>query len=394
MVWLTCALRYASIVCAALMALPAALRAEDAPDDADRSGLGAVSEQIRRLLPMAVRDNRLVLDQDAWKRNSDTPEQRRANMAERLAKRMHIAPDKVPAHMIDSMLNSVSGLPAVDAFQSIMEEAGGGSTGGSSSQGGASFSYTSEARNMDGAMSINSTTHEFALKFVEKIGSRRLVALSDDKHMGLSIHFANNAKEFGFVFVQSPHGPAVLSAYRGMKTASLGGQNFLEMLRKDPKTMMEFFVEPLMEVGLDLPFSKTHPAVMSMVANGFNASTDAELKKTVEAAAKALEDDEQDVREKGQKDLTALFPNAIFEIAQLRDAAQDPEVKKRLSNVIDAYPDLQLAREYILIEKLHENRAYLIELLKNEKYKTGARTRLAALVGKDYGDDPAAWLGK
>src|SRR5476649_138050 len=114
-------MRVRPIVLAILLTASAiAARAEDAPDDADRAGLGAVSEQIKRLLPMAVHDSRLVLNQDAWKGTAETPEQRRNNMAERLAKRMHIAVDKVPAHMIDSMLNSASGLPAVDTFQSIM----------------------------------------------------------------------------------------------------------------------------------------------------------------------------------------------------------------------------------------------------------------------------------
>ena len=384
------------ILLAAMLAAASALsiRAEDEKDDPDSSGLGAAAEQIKIMLPLAMQGGRLVLDQDAWRRadEAQTPEQRRAAVAERLSKRMHTTPDKVPPQLIDNQINMAggSGSTPVDAFQGVIDAIGGG-YGGSSSFGNRSHSLHCDNLKIQGMLNINSDTSVFDMKLAEKTGSRRTLDISDSRQTGLTVHYANGARELGYVFLQSPHGPAVLAAYHGKRTASLAGDNFLDLYRKDPGATMEFFIRPLMDLGVDLPFSQNHPAVMSVVAFGFNASTDPELKARMDALAKALADDELDVRIKAQKDAVALYPSAIFEFTQLRDTTQDPETRKRINTVIDGYPALQLAREFATVEKLQDNRDYLRELLGKEKYRAGARARLTSLYGKDYGDDPAAW---
>jgi hypothetical protein len=70
------------------------------------------------------------------------------------------------------------------------------------------------------------------------------------------------------------------------------------------------------------------------------------------------------------------------------------ELKSRLETVASAYPQMVLAREFVLIEKLQEDRAYLLDLLADPDYKAGARARLTELYGKDYGEDRAAWPAK
>jgi hypothetical protein len=365
-----------------------------AEDDVDHSGLGSVPDPLKKMLPVALHDKRLALDQEAWTKTSDeTPEQKRKTVAERLSKRMHVPVENVPPQMIDNMINSSGGIAPVDLFQTIMDEAGGGAGGSSSSSGGRSYTLNYEGRNMHGALSVNMNAREFQLKLAERIGSKRVLSVSDDKLLGFTIHFANTAKASGFVFVQAPGGPACLASYNGKNGVSLSAENFIELLHKDPKGVEENFIKPLMDLGLDFPFSRNHPAVKKMVANGFNpAAPDTQAK--VLALLKTLEDDDQDVREKAFKDLVPLYPEAIFEISEALKNTHDPEVKKRLETVAGNYPALQMAREFVLLEKLSENREYLIELLKDPAYKDGARQRLTALVGKDYGEDPAAWAAK
>ena len=365
-----------------------------ADDDADHSGLGSVPDPLKKILPVALQDKRLVLDQDAWTKNSDeTPEQKRKTVTERLAKRMRVPADKVPPQMIDNVINSSAGVPPVDLFQTIMDEAGGGAGGSSSSSGNRSYILNYEGRSMNGSLAINMNAREFELKFSEKLGSKRVLSVSDDKQMGFSIHFANAAKASGFVFLQAPGGPACLASYNGKNGVSLSAENFIELLHKDPKGVEENFIKPLMNLGLDFPFSRNHPAVKHVVAQGFNPAP-AEMQAKVQALLKTLGDDDQDVREKAFKDLVPLYPEALFEISEALAGTHDPEVKKRLENVASTYPTLQMAREFVLLEKLNENREYLLELLKEPTYKDGARQRLTALVGKDYGDDPAAWPAK
>ncbi len=64
----------------------------------------------------------------------------------------------------------------------------------------------------------------------------------------------------------------------------------------------------------------------------------------------------------------------------------------RMDRVIAAHPTIARVRAYVLEKKLHEDKAYLLEILGNvPHFKTAARHRLTQLYGKDHGDDPKAW---
>ena len=360
-------------------------------DDVDHTGIGAVPEQLKKLLPVAIQGKRLILDQDAWEKSAaaDSPEQRKKVIAERLAKRMHTKVENVPPQMIDGMLNQTGGMVPVDIFQSIMDEIGGG-MGGSSSSGGRTYSMNYDGRDVHSSMNVNMNSHEFETRLSEKIGSKRVLAVSDDKQLGFSIRYANASKNCGFSFIQSPAGPVSLAAYDGKKGIAFTGEDFLDLLHKDPQGTQQYFIKPLMGLGLDFPFSRNHPAVKAFVATGFNAAAP-DVAAKVQGLLKTLEDEDQDVREKAFKDLLPLYPQAIFELSEALKTTQDPEVKRRLETIAGNYPDLQLAREFVLLEKLHENREYLTSLLKDPAYKAGVRARLTTLAGKDYGEDPAAW---
>ena len=377
-----------------LVSTSAARAAAATPDDVDHSGIGAVPDQLKRLLPIAIQGKRLILDQDAWEKApaAETPEQRRKTVTERLAKRLRMKVENVPPNMVDGMMNQTGVMAPVEIFQSIMDDIAGG-VGGSSSSGGRSYVMNYEGRDVRSSMSVNMNSHEFETRMSEKIGSRRVLAVSDDKQLGFTIHYANASKACGFIFVQSPLGPVSLAAYDGKKGIALTGEDFIDMLHKDPKTTLDYFIKPLMGLGIDFPFSRNHPAVKSFVSMGFNAAAP-DVAAQVKTLLKTLEDEDQDVREKAYKDLLPLYPQAIFELSEALKTSQDPEVKRRLEGIAGNYPDLQLAREFVLLEKLQDDREYLIGLMKDPTYKAGARARLTTLLGKDYGDDPAAWPAK
>jgi hypothetical protein len=298
----------------------------------------------------------------------------------------------IPVEQVGRFAMGMGGGTAVgDLFQDVMGAAGGGYFGGGSSASGNRHTWNSDRGSVSGNLTIDGSVKLFDLKLSEKNG--RSLTINDEKNVGFSIQYSNAARESGFVFVQAPSGPASLAGYRGKEGVALSGENFVQLLRKDPKKIQEFFLKPLSQLGIDFPCTREHPAVKAMVTTGFSKSPP-EVAKKVEALIAKLNNDDMDTREQATKDLTPLYPQAVFQISKAMDDAQDVELKSRLETVASAYPQMVLAREFVLIEKLQEDRAYLLDLLADPDYKAGARARLTELYGKDYGEDRAAWPAK
>jgi hypothetical protein len=228
------------------------------------------------------------------------------------------------------------------------------------------------------------------LGFEELDGIRgRKIKISDDKMFGLAIQFWS--PDFQFSFVQLRGGPASLLAIRGQDIVSVAAVSFTELLKKHADKIQLGLLRPLADLGVSVVPHKYLPTVMAVATGAYTAATPEFAVKANRMIA-MLDSDEIEIRDKATRDLIALFPRAIFHITEAAKSTQDPEVKTRLEMVIAAHPGIAKARVFVEQEKLHENREYLLDLLANVPFfKSPARIRLTAIVGKDYGDDPAAW---
>jgi hypothetical protein len=345
----------------------------------DKGPLSKAAGYMKRLIPITLSGSRLSLDQD-WEKNKETPEEAEEKK-KKMAAQMGVTVEQLGRFGMNST-------PPGDVFQDVMNVAGGGYYGSGMSSSGNRHSWNAERGIVSGTLTVDTTQKLYDLKLSEKSG--RAITVNEEKGLGLSINYTDAAHETGFVFLQAPTGPACLAGYRGKESIALSGDNFIQLLRKEPRKMQEMFLKPLSRLGIDLPCRREHPAVKAMASNGFNKSSP-EIAAKVDALIAKLNNDDMDTREQATKDLTALYPKAIFQISKAMDEAQDAELKSRLEVIAGDYPLMVLAREFVVIEKLHEDRAYLLDLLADPEYKAGAHARLTELYGKDYGDDRAAW---
>ena len=133
------------------------------------------------------------------------------------------------------------------------------------------------------------------------------------------------------------------------------------------------------------------PEVMAAATSGFGAAAP-EIAREADGWIKKLADKDVEVRDKAGESLAWLYLRAIRHIEDALAVVTDPEARGRLRFVIGSRPDIRDAVAYVKAAGLHEDRAYLLDVLgRVPSYRACARARLAELCGKDYGDDPSAW---
>lgn len=385
----------------ALLGFLARTRGEEA------GGLSRAKEEMGRLFPLTLADGRLKLDEEAWKKKpakaapaggkkegQDEEEDEEAGGLRIIGQgggqvRINVA---AGGGVVLNNAMGLGGLPRPGKiFEEVMQKAGGNFSGGGSSMSGARIELSRTGPNLHGRLTLDRTEGEFQCWFKEQAGDGRFFSFESDKNVGLVIRLTQPATKTSLLFVQAPEGLVALVSSRDKEMTTVAAENFLELLRKETQKVQTLFLRPLAELGLEPPMSPYLPVAMTLACSGFSAPAP-EIAQRADALIAKLGAEDMDVREKATQELIELFPQAIQHLMQARDRTEDAEVRARLSKVAGAHPTIAKARPVVEALKLHEDKAYLLNILKTVPLlKAPARARLAQLYGKDYGEDPGAW---
>jgi len=372
------------------LSLPRLVRGEDAPED--RVGLGAGKKELTQLLPLKIANDRLALDPEAWEKQDEKDAAKKDEKKEE--QQVQIAAGGFAGNAAGIRIAHMGGrnLPTPGMlFQAFMQKAGGGARGASSSMSGTAISLRQDGQNVAGSLVYDKAQAEFALKLVEKAGDGRVLCFEDDERTGLTIRFVNPTTKTSLLLVQSAQGPVSLVSFQGKESTVVNAPDFASLLRQEPSKVQTLLFRPLGALGIEPPLNPYYPPVMAAACTAFSAPVP-EVAQKADALIKKLADDDMEVREKATQELTEIFPLAIRYLTEAAEKAEDPETKMRLRKVVASHPALPKAKAYVVEKKLHEDKAYLAEILATVPfYKAAARARLAELYGKDYGDDPKAW---
>ncbi|MBE7466198.1 MAG: hypothetical protein HS116_22205 [Planctomycetes bacterium] len=167
--------------------------------------------------------------------------------------------------------------------------------------------------------------------------------------------------------------------------------DFQTLLMRDTARVQVNLLRPFTDAGIGLAPNAYWPPAMAIAVTGF-APPAPELAPRLEALIQRLQSEKGEDRDAATAELIKLYPLGVKFLDDAAAKADAPESKIRLQRVLAAHPTIQQLKPWVAEQKLHENRAYLMDLFVNAPlFKTAVRVRLAELLGKDYGDDPAAW---
>ena len=361
-------------------------RAEE-PDRAAEGALGAAREPLRKLVSPVIRDGRLVLDRSGWPQAvpGGDPGKDREDRRRELAEGLSVPVESVPEHLIDG---DGTADPS-SLFEAIMQS-GGGRSGGSGTHGGRVRRHA-EGSALLAWLTTDESDGSFALRLVEREGARRTLDMEEAPARGLSLRLDDPEAGVSFILTTSASGRVSFVGRAGGTTRALCAADFATLLWTAPDEVSAHLLRPLAGVGLSLAPDRCLPEVMAAATSGFGAATP-EIAREADACIASLSEDEAETREKASAALHALYPRAIRHVEDALARATDAEAQDRLRAVVASRPDILAALAYVKGAGLHEDRAYLLAVLgRVPSYRASARTRLAELCGKDFGDDPSAW---
>ncbi|MCW8133482.1 MAG: hypothetical protein KIS92_24270 [Planctomycetota bacterium] len=250
---------------------------------------------------------------------------------------------------------------------------------------------TYEAESASGFIGSDAAREGYTFQLSEKAGERRKLAVRWSKAAGLSIVLVRPARESYACLTQAPDGSARLMLLQGDAILVHDAAAFEGLLKEAPDKLQIHLLRQLADVGITLPPSRFLPVCMAAATSGFGASSPEAAKQADELIAKLSAEKPED-RDAATGALIRLYPFAVRKLSAAADSAENADVKARLAKVVAAHPGIAKALPWVEAQKLHEDRAYLREILARVPFfKAAARQRLAELYGKDYGDDAAAW---
>jgi len=264
------------------------------------------------------------------------------------------------------------------------------------SQNGDSYDANDMTLNLDSASclalySMNRKTRDYRLKFKEEKILKADLTITHNNNL-LIVRVENTDVGTGFDFTQQPNGEAELSYSDGEAKRFVRAASFHELCQRNTAEVQLNFIRPLGELGVQIALSPDLPVVMAATTTGYsepNAETVKKADSMIDAIATAPSPED---RARRVTELTRFYPQAIFHVNLVAQTTQDATLKAALQKVIAAHPGIARALPYVKIQKLHEDRDYLLDLFENAPlFKDAARTRLAAILGKDYGDDVENW---
>ena len=338
-----------------------------------------------------MRDGRLVLDRSNWPEGEVRfhaevgQEEKRRELAQGLG----VPVEAVPDHLISGE-GSGSRNPG-PLFDEIMRAGGGRSDRAGGRGGGPRVRRHAEGSDLAASMEVDSQAGWFALRLVEQTGRLRLLEVEEEPGGGVSIRLEDPGVGLSLFLSSGADGRVTLIGRSGEMTCALSEPDFSALLRASPDEVSTHLLRPLAEAGISLAPDRCMPEVVAAATSGFGAPPPT-IAREVDACIARLSDDEASVREDASRALVALYPRAIRHVRDAAERSTDPESRDRLRAVIDARPDIGTALDYVKAAGLHEDRAYLLEILDRvPSYRASARARLAELYGTDHGDDPSAW---
>lgn len=337
------------------------LRAEDAP----KQGLDNAKEELGNFIQLEIRDGRLSLVRKDWKEQTSSEDPGGA---------------KKPTK-------------AQTLFKSLITKAGGAD---------AQQSEFDEARKLARAEVDNDQTiatmqydagHDrFYFKLTEKQGAKRTLLVDDnDPDTGLLLMVDQNPLDAYTRIQQFADGTLILLSRKGNDRVRLMGDNLDALLKSEPGRVQVIFLRAFTDLGVRLAPYKFLPTAMASATSGFGAAAPEHAKKADELIAQLSSEKAED-RDAATTDLIRHFPLAVKHIKDVAEKTENTEGKARLAKVIAAHPGIVKILPWVEAQKLHKDRAYLLDLLANVPFfKASARARLTEVCGKDFGDDPAAW---
>jgi hypothetical protein len=374
------AFAFGSIFCAACLA---------GAEAEDQQGLSLAKEELGQLLPLKIADGRLLLDEGAWQQQEQKAggqkEEEEAGVGAAAGIGLGGGQFRI-RHMVGQNLSWPAKL-----FERVFNKVAGAFTGGGSSQSGSRVELRRDSAQLSGRLAYDKAQGEFAVRFVEKGGDQRLLSFEQDQPTGLTVRLSDPAAGSSVLLVQGPQGPVALVQILGKECVSASAENFAALLRREPNLVQGAFFRPLGKLGIAPPLNRHLPPVMAAATSGC-APPAAEVKARIDALMPRLGAEDMETREKATQELIELFPLAAQYVTDAAAHAEDPEVRMRLNRAVAAHPTIAKARAYVEENKLHQDRAYLLDILANVPFlRPAARARLAVLYGKDYGDDPQSW---
>lgn len=359
--------------------------------DEAEGGLSAAKEPLGKLAALAIKDGYVTLDQESWEKNREKepedPEEakkwRKAKVAKRLGLPVEQINDPDACLKLDAQWNG-GGAVQYELFNEVMSATGTGTGGGIG--GGRSNTrshWDAERTTLKGHVEYDTADHSFVLKLSEKAGAKRIFALEEEPLTGLTLRLEKPLANTSLLFTCASNGAVALISRREKESVTLSGENMDALLKSAPDKVQIHFLHPLADLGIVFPPSPYLPTVMAAATSGFGAAAP-KIAKHADKWITKLNSDDGDAREEATRELIQLFPLAVRHILKAAEQAKDPESKARLSKASGAHPNIAKALAYVEKEKLHENRAYLLDIMAHVPFfKTAARTRLAELHGKD-----------
>jgi hypothetical protein len=233
----------------------------------------------------------------------------------------------------------------------------------------------------------NADKKALSIKAKERNAPNREITATANKDGVITIAISDKDKTIDFSQLSSGVALTFLAANEGEWKAA----NFKELLHHETEQVQLLLLHPLAEMGVTIESAPDFPVAMALATTGFSEG-DAQTATKVDDLIKKFNAGDDAARTQAASDLRKLYPFAIQHINKLADDAGNDQLQKCLKGVIAAHPAISAWRSYVETNKLHEDRKYLLAILKDVPlFKASARARLALLYGKDYGDDPAAW---
>ena len=374
-----------SIVLLVQLIASATLWADEKPGY-EQGHLNKMSESLREMVKLTMRDGTLQLDRDIWNQ-SDSDASKKEQLekivndviqrgfikrfAEQEAKRIALQPKVV------QLFNALRSEPSHHRF-SISS----GEIQIESFYGG----------DMYGELVTRGETVSF--EFREEAGPKRLLTIRDTGKGGFSLTYTNGALDYKLSITQSDKGRIAIVHLRDGNSFSAIESSFRELHRKNRDYIDNELLPLLHFIGVQPPLMPFNTAVIKIVLSRITPLSD-ERRQESQAIIEQLASPQFVVRQKATQ---TLMKNPAQHIVVINDAISagslGPEAKHRLDRVVAHY-DKTSGEVVKLVDSLNlvQDRRYLVELLSHveeDDRKIVARA-LAGLTGQAFGGDMAAW---
>jgi len=375
--------------------LPAALflfsiAATCAGGETAQTGIAGAPDELAKIIVLKIDGDRLMLDREAWEKKEDEKQKEDDNGPVQIQIQGGGGVVINQQMIMGGRMGRGNRPEPIGHFQRYMQKVSPRAMGNSMSSSNSRWEVRRQG-DVNGACVIDTGRGEFTLKLNEGNEPGRTLQLEEDKATGLTLRLVQPATKQMLLLVQTPHGTVSLTSVKGDEVVSLVARDFTELLKQHPGEVQMLLFRPLRAFGPQEPLSPWLPPVMALACTGFGPAPEA-IVKQADALIAQLSGDDPETRETATRELIKLYPQAVQHIAQAQEKTEDAEAKMRLRQVQAAHPTIARTRAYVEEKKLHEDKAYLREILGGVPFfKAAARARLTQLYGKDHGDDPKAW---